>query len=1040
MTLVRRPAPASLVLLLLLLAAVGGPLAQETAGALRGVVHDREFGSPLPRVRVSIVELGLATVTTADGAFLIQRVPAGTYTLSFSKEGYEREVRTGVTVAPGRMADLRVDLAIEVVDLEELVVTGSSFFESGEVGLLELRSISVAVQDAVSADLIRQAGAGDVAGALKLVVGASVVDGKYATVRGLSDRYTGVTLNGVRVPSADPRRRAVQIDIFPTGTLESITVTKTFTPDLQGDFTGGGVDIRTRQMPEGPVLSASIGTEYNSEATFNDQYLTYRGGGVAATGFAGGSRDLPAGATAAQPTYTGPMRLPGTAPFYYSGSDPVVVANRATAQAIDGFTRGFTPVMSVGRDAPGLNYGFSMTGGNRWERDSGVWGFLSSFTYARKYDYYGEGFSNTAQKDTAESPLAFTKQRNDSRGSEEVLLGLLLTGGYEASENHEYSLKLVGNHSGADESRFIREVPNGGSSQELNEVLQYTERSVLSLQGRGDDTFPGLLGGDDAVFGDLVLDYTGSVNFTRQDEPDVRQFKGLYNPVSNSQSRAAGGDLDAAKRIFRDVQELDYQFAGNVTLPFTPWGGLEGRVKAGVFFETSDRDYVQDTFTYSLANVFNDRRNGTDGMDDYYRSNYASWVGSPEEGLWTDLLENPEWLGLVPDERICVLENLATCGEGIRSPDQLLWYIRPSSGDVDYAGAQEIGALYAMAELPLTRWATLIGGIRRESTDLSIVPDAKDDANGEILLIVDNGGGNFSEEKVPEEEARAAIEETYLLPAAGLVFDLTGTMKLRLSYGETIARPTFRELAPVATQEYLAGDNFVGNPELRLSTIRNYDARWEWFPRPGDVLAFSLFHKTIRNPIEYLNIFAAQKYYTTPVNYDQGQVSGFEVEARVALDGLFEPLRHWTVGANYSYLDSEVTVPEDEVVSLADFDLDEPTRRLQGQPDFVLNANVTYDNEDSGTSAGLFYNVTGETLLTGASRAEFGIPNVIEGKYATLDVTFSQKFGAVTLSAKASNLLQQDKTASYVTPRSGSLLKSLRHTPAAYAIGVSYKW
>jgi hypothetical protein len=101
---------------------------------------------------------------------------------------------------------------------------------------------------------------------------------------------------------------------------------------------------------------------------------------------------------------------------------------------------------------------------------------------------------------------------------------------------------------------------------------------------------------------------------------------------------------------------------------------------------------------------------------------------------------------------------------------------------------------------------------------------------------------------------------------------------------------------------------------------------------------------------------------------------------------------------------------------------------------------VTYDNKESGTSAGLFYNVTGETLVTGASRAEFGIPDVFEDKYATLDFTFSQKIGKLTLSAKAANLLQEDKTSQYVTPRSGSLLKNLRHTAAAYSVGVSYKW
>ena len=132
--------------------------------------------------------------------------------------------------------------------MEELVVSGADLLSSSEFGLLDIRAASVSIQDAVSAELIRKAGASDASDALKLVVGASVNEGKYATVRGLSDRYTGTTLNGVRVPSADPRRRAVQVDLFPTGTIDSVTVTKTFQPDLQGDFTGGGVDLRRARL------------------------------------------------------------------------------------------------------------------------------------------------------------------------------------------------------------------------------------------------------------------------------------------------------------------------------------------------------------------------------------------------------------------------------------------------------------------------------------------------------------------------------------------------------------------------------------------------------------------------------------------------------------------------------------------------------------------------------------------------------------------------------------------------------------------------
>jgi len=269
--------------LLLLASARPAPCQVAAAGGVRGTVVDVDFQGPLLGVRVTLVGCALSAESRADGTFSIANVPPGEYTVTFSKEGFQRSVVSGVVVTPGRLTDLdTVELSIEVVEMEELVVTGEDLLAGTETALLEVRELAVQFQDAISQDLLKKAAASDAASALKLVTGTSVAEGKYATVRGLSDRYTGTTLNGVRLPASDDRRRAVQVDVFPTGTIESISVTKTFTPDLQGDFTGGGVDIRTKSIPDSLRLSASIGTEWDRIATDNENFLTYRGSGVTA--------------------------------------------------------------------------------------------------------------------------------------------------------------------------------------------------------------------------------------------------------------------------------------------------------------------------------------------------------------------------------------------------------------------------------------------------------------------------------------------------------------------------------------------------------------------------------------------------------------------------------------------------------------------------------------------------------------------------------------------------------------------------------------
>ena len=218
----------------------------ESGGGIRGVVFNQKLQIPLAGVSLTLAEVGESATSDAEGKFSFENVPPGRYTILAEKAGYAALGVPGIPVGPGKATEQRIELMSEAVVTEETTVTAEAYKENKEEAMLEERREAPTVQDAVSSETISKAGAGDASGALKMVVGTSVAAGKYVSVRGLSDRYTGTTVNGVRVPSADPRRRAVQVDLFPTGTIDSVTVTKTFTPDLQGDFTGGGVDIKIR--------------------------------------------------------------------------------------------------------------------------------------------------------------------------------------------------------------------------------------------------------------------------------------------------------------------------------------------------------------------------------------------------------------------------------------------------------------------------------------------------------------------------------------------------------------------------------------------------------------------------------------------------------------------------------------------------------------------------------------------------------------------------------------------------------------------------
>ena len=221
-------------LIVVAIACIGAPAWGQQAGSIRGLVVDRDFDAPLPFAEVTISETGAKTTATAEGNFVFGEVPAGRYTLIFSKEGFARQVRSDVVVTAGQLTEVDGSLSGDFLELEEYVVQELQVGGGTEVGLLRLRMESPALMDSIGSALISRSGVSDAAGALRLVPGATVVDG-FAVVRGLPDRYVSSQINGARLPTADEDKRGVELDQFPSAVIDSLQVSKTFTPDQQGD-------------------------------------------------------------------------------------------------------------------------------------------------------------------------------------------------------------------------------------------------------------------------------------------------------------------------------------------------------------------------------------------------------------------------------------------------------------------------------------------------------------------------------------------------------------------------------------------------------------------------------------------------------------------------------------------------------------------------------------------------------------------------------------------------------------------------------------
>jgi outer membrane receptor protein involved in Fe transport len=240
---------------------------------------------------------------------------------------------------------------------------------------------------------------------------------------------------------------------------------------------------------------------------------------------------------------------------------------------------------------------------------------------------------------------------------------------------------------------------------------------------------------------------------------------------------------------------------------------------------------------------------------------------------------------------------------------------------------------------------------------------------------------------------RARIVRTDVLPAAAFTWSMSDHTKLRLAASKTVARPSFKEIAPVPFLDIFDNVIFIGNRRLQMSSITNYDVRYE-YGNGKQTAAASLFTKMIDNPIELEN-GAVRRF----ANVDNGQVYGMELEYQGSLGFVADELEDISVGFNYSKIFSraERTRPI----------FGDASRRLQGQPDYILNFNIGYDNKDWGLYTGIFLNVTGQMLALAGVNEEY--PDIYQMPVSTLDWSISKKLGkSAKLTFRAANLLDAE--------------------------------
>jgi outer membrane receptor protein involved in Fe transport len=919
--------------------------AQKTV-RVSGKVVDKKTGETLIGANIQInkdSEIIAGTSTDFDGNYLME-VPAGTYSMLVTYVSYQQQELNNLELTE---RDYTFDFIMEEegLTLGEVVVTAQKTTNT-EAALVTIQRKSFNIQDGLSSQQIGKTAVSNAAEAVKQVSGAVVENGKFIVMRGLGDRYSISQLNGMTMPSTDPYRNSSSLDLIPAQMIENIITLKTFTPDLPGNFSGGLVNVATKSFPSKFTVYLGISASYNTQATGISNFLGH-GSDAGKTDWLGlddGGRAIPSVLLDEKNR----SLLNQTTYLNARRNDANYDGLR---RLLNESSRGLSNVFAPEFETPAPNHGINFSLGNSHLLGKTTIGYSFGVNYSNEFTHYDNGQVNTY---TNNGVALFEYQKLiESKSVETPHLGAIGNLSVKFGSNHAINFNAIYNNDtdivGRRQSgSFVGQLstPNGIFN---TNSLEFISRNYTSLQSSGRHVFPGL--------GNLEIQWNGLLNKSKQEEPDSRYF--AYVEFEEDGETFYGindAEFRAPFHFFRDLGDDAKEAKVDFTLPFLTGGkqGSSNVLKAGVLYSTTSRSFSEYQFQHT--------RHGGVPVSinfDSYKGNYQGYFSLDNMG---------------------VIDTIRDASGNTKQYTIGYHYINQINNKNFYTGSQDIAAGYLMAVYSVTDKLKLVGGVRAERTQLYV--ESRDTT------------------LKPSE-----LDITDFLYSGNIIYALTDKSNLRLAATKTLARPNLRELAPFEQFDTKNGFFNIGNPNLKRTIIQNYDIRYEIYPDLGELIAVSLFYKNFSDPI--LRTFSPTA--TIPelgyLNIDEAAVYGAELELRKNLGFVGNTFKNFYFTTNLALIRSEYKIPEAEIKASKTVDpaYDQTVRPFQGQAPFIVNAILSYANQDLGLESSVAFNVSGRRLYNISLSA---VPDVYEAPFPLLTYTISKKLGDhIQLGFSAKNLL-----------------------------------
>jgi TonB-dependent receptor len=607
-------------------------------------------------------------------------------------------------------------------------------------------------------------------------------------------------------------------------------------------------------------------------------------------------------------------------------------------EALPGITTSFNPQLAPTTSTTPMNYNFALSTGNQFQKSGSAltFGYNAALNYINSTTHFEDARFNTYVKNNNVSinELALNTLQEGALSSNNVLLSGMLGGAVKWGYEETYH-KISAN---------VLRIQNGEStagrflSEKIidNSAVIYRDNIEYTERSITNAILKGTHSFDN---GNFEVEWKLSPTISTIYDKDVR-ITPLRFDNNDYTIQPSEGAIPA--RFWRNLTEKNLASRVDVSKKVNLNGNVS-TIQLGVSNSYKQRDY--EILSYrtnvdgqvNLANPF-----VTDGDANKILSAENIWTPATDMGVYM---------------------------KGNFEPTNT------------YDANQNILGAYAMGDLTLTKALRAVVGLRMETFQHYYT------------------GQNNTGSKVYDNEK--IIDALNVLPSVNIVYTLKEdknagkSMNLRLGYASTIARPSFKEASIAEIYDAISNRNFIGNIDIEITKINNFDLRWEYFQPNGQLISLSAFYKQFTNPIELVAYDATAPNSFQPRNVGNATVLGIELEAKKNLSFISSSLEKLSLGTNLTLVEAEVELDEatyqSRLLTARVGETIDRKRAMQGQSPYIINAFLSYDDAEKGVEANLSYNVQGPSLFIVGINTN---PDVYEKPFNSLNFNLSKRFGA----------------------------------------------